>query len=522
MLKKVLIGLLTVVSLGSIGLFFWARAVFTQDAVRAALAEQLSTSLGQPVTIGGIGASIYPRVTVNLTGVAIGQPARIQIETLDVGTDFRALLSRRIEHAALRLTGATIELPLPEFAVASTPATASGGDSRSSSVELVSIDEIALRDVAITSGGRTLRGDIEIVPQGKGFTVRRMTLGTDDTTIDITGQITDLSGPVGELSIKAGALNFDELLAFVSDFAGGAGTAVSGGASPPPTRPAGAAGGAPSAMNIAVSLEADSAAMGGLSLQKLSGRARITPEAMALDPIRFDLFGGSYDGALTLTLGETPAFRLNAALSGVDMAAVTRFAGSPDTITGRLTGKIELSGSGADGASVLRSAKGTARVDITNGTVKRLGLVRSVIVATSGRSGAIAQSASDVSSDEPFARLAATLAVANGSASTTDLRFESNDLLLAAVGVVRLDGTSINLVGNVQLSDTLSAQAGRDLVRYTQEQGRVTLPATITGSADNPEVRIDVASVARRAMTNRAKEEVQGAVKKGLGRLFGR
>lgn len=150
MIKKALIGLLALVVVGSIGLFFWARAVFTQGDVRMALAEKLSTSLDQPVTIAGISASIYPRVTVNLSGVAIGQSARMQIETLHVGTDFRALLSRRIEHAALRLTGATIELPLPPFAAAPAQVPASDEAAGSSSVELVSIDEIVLRDVAIS------------------------------------------------------------------------------------------------------------------------------------------------------------------------------------------------------------------------------------------------------------------------------------------------------------------------------------------------------------------------------------
>jgi hypothetical protein len=114
------------------------------------------------------------------------------------------------------------------------------------------------------------------------------------------------------------------------------------------------------------------------------------------------------------------------------------------------------------------------------------------------------------------------LAVANGSATTQDLRFESPDLLLAATGGLRLDGSAINLAGQVQLSEELTRQAGRDLVRYTQEQGRVTLPATITGSADNPQVRIDMAKVATRAITNKATEEAEKAINKSLGGLFKR
>jgi hypothetical protein len=161
-------------------------------------------------------------------------------------------------------------------------------------------------------------------------------------------------------------------------------------------------------------------------------------------------------------------------------------------------------------------------VDITKGTVKNLGLVRTVVTSTSGRSGAPAKSASSGSRDESFERLGATLALANGSASTQDLRFESPDVLLAATGGLRLDGSAINLAGQVQLSDELSQQAGRDLVRYTQEQGRVTLPATITGTADNPQVRIDVAKLATRALTNKATEEAEKVLKKNLDSLFKR
>jgi hypothetical protein len=57
-------------------------------------------------------------------------------------------------------------------------------------------------------------------------------------------------------------------------------------------------------------------------------------------------------------------------------------------------------------------------------------------------------------------------------------------------------------------------------VRYAQENGRVTLAVTITGSADAPHVRIDVADAAKRALVDRATEEAQEAPKKGLGALF--
>src|SRR5262245_64815305 len=115
-MKKIALGLVVILILGSVALVVLARRVLTGDNVRAAVAAQLGSAIGQPVTIGGLAASIYPRVTMELTDVSIGQPTRIQLQRAHLGTDFRALLSRRIEHAAVRVNGARIELPLPPFA----------------------------------------------------------------------------------------------------------------------------------------------------------------------------------------------------------------------------------------------------------------------------------------------------------------------------------------------------------------------------------------------------------------------
>ncbi len=186
-------------------------------------------------------------------------------------------------------------------------------------------------------------------------------------------------------------------------------------------------------------------------------------------------------------------------------------------MTGRFGGRIDVSGRGTTAGLVMQSTTGTARIDATDGSVKGLGLVRAVVLAGSMRADSQAQ-ASGASSVEPFTRMGATLNLAGGTASTRDLRFESKDLLLDAGGTFRLDGSNVDLSGKVQLSDALTAQAGRDLVRYTADQGRVTLPASIGGSADTLQVRIDTGAVLKRAITNRANEEI----KKALGGLFKR
>jgi AsmA protein len=203
-------------------------------------------------------------------------------------------------------------------------------------------------------------------------------------------------------------------------------------------------------------------------------------------------------------------------LTGVDVADAMRFAADADLVTGRLSGQIDLSGRGTEPAAAVESAEGTARVEIVDGVVRNLGLVRTIVLATSGRADAPPAEVPE-SRDEPFSRLSATWASASGVARTSDLRFESDDLSLTAAGLVRLDGSAIQLDGRVQLSEELSKQAGRDLVRYTQEEGRVTLPVEVRGTLEAPSVRVDVADLTRRAIQNRATEGVKELLKKRFG-----
>ncbi|MFN2444968.1 MAG: AsmA-like C-terminal region-containing protein [Vicinamibacterales bacterium] len=524
MLKKVVLGVLALMLVGSTAVFFWARSILAHDSVRAQLAAQISEALGQPVTVGGIGAGIYPRVTVELSDVTIGDARQIHVRALHLGTDFRALLSRRIEHADVRVDGATVRLPLPTLAGTEGP-TVGSGQNRSESpsyVTLVSVDEIILRNVEVVSSGRTVRADIDAVPSGGVITLRRVSLAADDTAIEATGEITSLTGPVATLALEAGELDFDRLLTFLSEFAAGAaGQAFGRGQN----RPAEArASDLPSTKtNLTITIAADKARSSGLVLDKLSGTARVTSHGATLDPVGFGLFGGRYDGRLDVTLdGGVPRFEAKASLTQVDMAALAAFAGSADTISGQLSGRMDLIGSGSDLAAALDSASGRARVDLANGAIRNLNLVRNVVVATSGRADAMSRATSANAGGERFSRLGATLAIADGQARTSDLRLESPDVELNASGSLALDGRAIALAGLVQLSQALSNEAGRDLLRYAAEGGRVSVPVTLTGSLSEPAVRVDITDLTKRAIRNKAAEEVNKALQRNLGSLFKR
>ena len=100
--RRTVLALLVVLPLAVGALYLWSQFILASDMVRRAVEGQLSTATGQRVTIGGIRATVLPRVNVTLVDVRIG-PDKVRIDSLSIVTDLRALLTRRVEHASLLL-----------------------------------------------------------------------------------------------------------------------------------------------------------------------------------------------------------------------------------------------------------------------------------------------------------------------------------------------------------------------------------------------------------------------------------
>jgi hypothetical protein len=63
---------------------------------------------------------------------------------------------------------------------------------------------------------------------------------------------------------------------------------------------------------------------------------------------------------------------------------------------------------------------------------------------------------------------------------------------------------------DLSLSESLSAQAGTDLRRYTREGTRIVLPARIGGSLDAPRLTIDAAAALQRGLRNEVERRLKG------------
>jgi hypothetical protein len=228
------------------------------------------------------------------------------------------------------------------------------------------------------------------------------------------------------------------------------------------------------------------------------------------------MFDGRFQGRLDAeTGGPLPVLKLNGNVAGLDVTQVMKSSGSPGGLTGRLGGRISVVGIGADAQALMRTARGTIAATVSDGTMPHLDMVRTIVLAFGKPSG------TSQGTGSAFKRLGGTFALAHSTLTSNSLALESRDFDLHGRGTLGIDSGAVSARADVALSPELTAQAGTDLRRYAQEDGRVVVPATITGSLDAPGVSLDIGAATRRALGNelqrRATSLFEGLFKKKKG-----
>ena len=382
--------------------------------------------------------------------------------------------------------------PVPSSgATASGAATGTGtaaAAAASDSFRVVSVSSIVLDDVVVSSLGRELSLSARSALVGSRLLVRELTAESGTTTIRATGTVAFDPRVDADLRIEANRLDVDELLALAGAFLPkAAGTAAAG---PPP--------------RLKAEISAGTARAAGIDARQFAGTMAVEGDRVALSPLSFELFGGRYAGSIQAQMGTQITATLRAKIEGVDVAQVAAFGNSPGTVSGRLSGDATVTGTGRDLSAVLSSARGTGTVQIADGTVSRLGLVRTIVLFF-GRPEANAPPSSD-----RFDRLDARFALANAVLRANSFNLRSTDMDGAGTGTLNLDTGALNGRMNVTLSEALSRQAGTDLRRYTREGDRIVLPVALGGTLSAPSVTIDAAAALQRGLRNEAERQLKG------------
>jgi hypothetical protein len=491
---------LAVLLIAAVLLLYW---LLSGDGIRSAIEQQASGWLGQPVTIESASVSLWPRVAIALRQVDVGSPARLRLAQVDLAASPLALLARRLEDAEIRIRDSRLDLPLPiplpiaapgpgaSSATGPTGAAAAAGapaPAETDSFRIVSVSSIVLDNVAVSSLGRELTISAQSALVGSRVLIRELTAASGATSIRATGTVAFEPRIDADLRIDANRLDVDELLALAAAFLpAGAGTAAPG----PPSR-------------LKAVVNAAAARAAGIDAKKFAGTMTVEGDRVALSPVSFELFGGRYTGSVQARLGNQITASVRAKLEGIDVAQVAAFGNSPDTVSGTLSGDANVAGGGSDLSSVLANARGTGNVHITDGTIRRLGLVRSIVLFF-GRPEANAPPSTD-----RFERLDARFALADAVLRASSFNLHSADMDSAGTGTMNLGTGALNGRMDVTLSEALSQQAGTDLRRYTREGNRIVLPVAFGGTLSAPKVTIDATAALQRGLRNEVERQLKG------------
>jgi uncharacterized protein involved in outer membrane biogenesis len=259
----------------------------------------------------------------------------------------------------------------------------------------------------------------------------------------------------------------------------------------------------PPQTRIAATITADQATAAGVQARNFSTELLMDGDALSLKPLQFEVFGGRYEGSVTARLGQQLSGSLDSRITDLDVAQLAAFGGAAETVTGRLSGAGTFRGSGVDTAQLLRDASGTGKASIVDGSIRRLYLVRTVILFF-GRPSPDAGESTD-----RFDRVDVGFSLKNRIVRADPFSLQSADADMAGAGALNLENDALDGRVEVRLSETLSAQAGTDLYRYTREGKRVVLPAVIGGTLAAPRLRIDVAAAAKRGLRNEVERRLQ-------------
>jgi uncharacterized protein involved in outer membrane biogenesis len=470
--------------------------LFSRDGFRRALEAQATSWIGVPVRIGAARATFLPRIAVQLSDIRVGDPARLALDTVELAADLRPLLGGRIENADVLVSDSRIDMPLP-FSLPE-PATAGASTVPAAPVRIVSIRSIALRDVRLRSRDRDIVVSADSTLDDTTLAIRRFDAESGRTTLAVEGVVALSPRVDAQLHAAANRLDLDELVALVGAF-----TPESTGRDRRDAPGPGA--------RIVAGISAGEATAGAVRMQQFKTELTLDGDAIALNRLGFEMFGGRYEGSVTARVGTPLSATLETRIADLDAAQLATFGGVPDTITGRLSGAGTFTGSGADVAELLRNARGDGTAAIIDGSIRRLHLVRTVVLFF-GRPAPDAEDATD-----RFDRLDATFSLANRVLRAQTLSLRSADADMVGTGSLNLETEALDGRVDIVLSEKLSAQAGTDLYRYTREGNRVVLPASIGGTLPAPRLTIDAGAAVKRGLRNEIERRLKDLLD-GVGR----
>jgi AsmA protein len=515
-IRKLIVAAIAVILVLAIATALAIRALLDPRMLAQTIESQATSWLGRPVHVGEARAHLVPTPRISLTTVGVEGPQSLVADEVIVGAGLKALLQRRVEDAVVRVRNGKITLnsgtatPAPSTAAASMPQPAAGSDP-GDGFTIASVGEIRFENITVTGGGQSLRLDFDGSLNGDALEVHRISASSGQTSIEGKGTVTSLRKRDATFDLDSKMLNAEDVLALLSALVP---------SSPPTTRPATEKADSLGFGHIVIKATIDKARALGYQIDHVVTSLDLQGTEVRANPLRFELFGGRYDSTLSLDLasGRT-ALNHKATLTGANVATLAEVFGHAGMASGSLNLTMQVRGSGSALAAAAQAVQGVANVNLANGTVQGLDVVRQTFV--------VLGTAAPPNAGKKFDSLSAKLSLAGGAMTADDVTMHAPDFDLRGRARVA-SNNALSGQAQLTLSDALSREAqgkNKDL-KLMFEDGRITLPVALSGTLLQPSVSPDMGNLLARAAQNKMKAEINRATGKAgndlLRKLFKR
>ena len=486
------------------------------DALRAVAETRLSSLLGQRVTIGAVGFSLLPSPSVTGRNIAIGATAdtvpSLHLSEILIVPRLRSLVSGPIAIEEVTLDGLEVRILRDGTGHWRMPPVvpSAGQDAKTG----LSVRRVRLRDARVrvfhasardgtreTSSLSSIAG--EIVVDDEGLRAAPMTGRVGGAVI--AGDA--LMGPqTATLSFRADRVDDGDLPALLGLMG--------------VDRPSVLHLSKPASASVAIEIDR--------KRSQLSGRGSIRAPGVTVDPLRlqsleapfttdgvrlvfepsvFELYRGRHTGKFVVDLSSSPArWGLTNRIGDIAIGELLAALSGRDQ---RIDGVASMEGAlGGRVGDPLDRVEGSTRVRVRDGVIRDFPLLAAINRALRLAEGS--------SRDTRFESLTATFAIGGRQAATKDLVLVAREVRVEAAGRIGFD-RSLDLSGQAALSPERTESAirsVRELSALRNARGELEIPLTISGTADNPSIAIDLQAAIARALKEELRRRLLGIIRR--------
>jgi AsmA protein len=231
----------------------------------------------------------------------------------------------------------------------------------------------------------------------------------------------------------------------------------------------------------------------GLNMQNLLLKVKAADGVIDLNPIKLDLYDGSFDGSVKINAqGEKPVYSVHKKLSAFHIGAFLKDFMQKDPVSGLANMDVDVTTQG-DWLSQLKSnLNGKVAVAIADGALNGFNLRAEIDKAKASLQGEKLENREVQKTD--FSALSLGGVINNGVFATDDLNLQAPLLRVGGAGTVDLVKESLNYLVNAKLVGTTKGQGGGGL----NDLAGLLIPVKVTGSWLDPELDIQLDDILKK------------------------